>query len=185
MKISTHRIIIVWLIAIIITCITLILYPYIPGIYFNAKHQLIRQKTNQIESINDIKHPSGHRLVIPAIDVDSAIIEGDEVAVLDNQEGVWLQAGHVGTTSVVIAGHRFKYLPPNTTTFYNLNKLKNGDTLAIYWDGSKYLYAVDSVFEVSKDDISILNPTSDRALMIYTCSDETLLKRIVVKAIPN
>jgi LPXTG-site transpeptidase (sortase) family protein len=185
LKLTKNRIIEIILVIIILISLLFILLPILPRVFYNVEHFTVKRNVDQTKILESEKIPDGRRLVIHLIDVDSQIVEGDEVGVLDNQEGVWLQAGQVGTTSVVIAGHRFKYLPPNRTTLYNLDKLKNGDALAIYWDGVKYLYTVDSIFEVSKDDISILNPTNDGALIIYTCSDETLLKRIVVKAIPN
>jgi LPXTG-site transpeptidase (sortase) family protein len=184
-RLNKYRIIEIILGLIILISMAFIISPFLPGVVYNVEHLTIKRNINQANEIRDEKIPDGRRLVIPLIDVDSQIVEGDEVGVLDSQEGVWLQAGQVGTTSVVIAGHRFKYLPPNRTTLYNLDKLKVDDLIAIYWDGQKYIYTVKSQYEVDKDDISILNPTDDNALIIYTCVDDSFQKRLVVKALPT
>ena len=183
-RLNKYRIIEIILVIIIIISLLFILLPILPRLFYNVEHFTVKRNVDQTKILESEKIPDSRRLVIPLIDVDSQIVEGDEVGVLDSQEGVWLQAGQVGTTSVVIAGHRFKYLPPNRTTLYNLDKLKEDDLIAIYWDGQKYIYAVKSQYEVSKDDISILNPTDDNALIIYTCVDDSLQKRLVVKALP-
>jgi LPXTG-site transpeptidase (sortase) family protein len=130
----------------------------------------------------------GNRLIIPKIKVDAPIVEGAEAdAAMDR--GAWLmpQGARPDRTAgnIVITGHRFKYLPPNNTTFYLFHKLKPGDLVAIEWEGVRYDFAVKSIKTVDKTDLSILDPTEKKTLTLFTCepifSQE---KRLVIKADP-
>ncbi len=84
----------------------------------------------------------------------------------------------------MIAGHRFQYLPPNTHTFYNLDKLKIGDKLKVFWNGIEFTYEVFKTFEVFPNEVWIRNPEgNEKELTLYTCTPiYTSEKRLVVKA---
>jgi len=71
--------------------------------------------------------------------------------------------------------------------FYLLGKLKNGDEIYVYYKGTKYIYSVDDVRVVSKDDTYYLGKTSDKnTLTLQTCYPPgTTLKRLIVIAILN
>ena len=58
----------------------------------------------------------------------------------------------------MIAGHRFKYLPPNQSTFYNLDKLQAGDPIVIWWQSQRYEYRMVRSQVVGRDAVEILNP---------------------------
>jgi LPXTG-site transpeptidase (sortase) family protein len=127
----------------------------------------------------------GNWLLIPEIGVITPIVEGQDIGVLDRQTGVWHQTGRPGQGNLVIAGHRFKYLPPNQTTFYNLDRLEPGDNIALWWSGQHRVYRVVRSFTVGRDATEILNPTSTQQLTLYTCTDLAASRRLVVIARPN
>lgn len=134
------------------------------------------------------KPPQSGRLVIPSIGVDAEILECSTLDILDKYEGVWREPNSgnpmLSESNMVIAGHRFQYLPPNRTTFYYLDRIKNGEKILVYWDGSPKLFEVTSVQTISpyNSTVRAIQPGAN-ILTIYTChpigSDA---ERIVVQA---
>ena len=68
--------------------------------------------------------------------------------------------------------------------FYLLGKLKKGDEIVLFFEGSKYTYSVSEVKVVSKDDSFYLGKLSnEKTLTLQTCYPPgTTLKRLVVIA---
>ncbi len=131
--------------------------------------------------------PTENRLVIPRIQVDSEILESETLDILDQQEGVWREpftATPDNIGNMVIAGHRFQYLPPNTSTFYNLDQMQIDDKIMIIWNQKILIYKVHSVYEVTPDRVDIRNNSEfEHELTLYTCTPiYTSLNRLVVKA---
>lgn len=128
--------------------------------------------------------PEGNRIVIPAIQVNSEILEGDDISILNNGQS-WRRpktsSPEKGGNTVVV-GHRFFQQGKNT--FYHLNKLTPGETVILFWDGDEYEYVVKEVFETTPENISIENNTSEKLLTLYTCSGLSAEKRFVVQAVP-
>lgn len=137
------------------------------------------------ETQSEAPYAEGNRLFIPQINVDAEIIEGEDIDVLRSKEGVW----HDPTTgdpelggNMVLAGHRFQYLPPNTHTFYHLDKLKISELIKVYWQGKEYVYEISKIFEVLPEEVWIKSETPNE-LTLYTCTPLfTSEKRLVVKA---
>lgn len=136
---------------------------------------------------------TNNRLVIPKIAVDTPVVEGSNLDVLLREEGAWREPESTKPTengNMVIAGHRFQYLPPNTSTFYNLNKVGNGDKILVYWkeDGKNldFVYEVYETLTVNPEDTFVRNfdPKNNKEITLYTCGPEVGAdtKRIVVKA---
>lgn len=128
-----------------------------------------------------------NRIVIPLINVNSPLIEGND-SVSPLSRGAWLlpqgsRPGEGGNT--IITAHRFKYLPPHNLTFYLLDELNPGNRIIIYCDKKKYIYKVEKSFVVEADNLSILAPASEEKLTLFTChplfSDK---QRLVVVARP-
>lgn len=121
----------------------------------------------------DPKITKESRLKIPSIGVDTAIQE----ATADNFEdalrkGPW-RVSDFGTPSersapTILAAHRYGYLVWTNTfrrknSFYNLPKLKVGDTVEVYWKQRRYIY---EVYGQDKGD-KITDYSAD--LILYTC----------------
>ncbi len=113
----------------------------------------------------------GNRLVISKIGVDIPIVDSQNSAWALNR-GAW-RLPETSTPpaggNTAIAGHRFKYLPPNNLTFYLLDKLVIGDGLAIVWEGKKYVYRVTGSKIVLPTEVSVLAPTEKPTLTLITC----------------
>ena len=83
----------------------------------------------------------------------------------------------------IIIGHRFQYLPPAKNTFFNLDKVKIGDSINIVQDEGSYTYIVTDIQIVEPNDISILQQTDDYRLTLITCTPLwTSSQRLVITA---
>lgn len=159
----------------------LVLYPLLPGIKYQVQKQL-----GSFSNTAAVAAPAtdGNRLIIPKIGVSTAILEGPTLAILNKHDGVWHQTGTI-TDNFVVAGHRFKYLPPNTSTFYNLGEIEVGDTILVDWYGIRHIYTVSETKRIDQNDTSILKPTGTSEVTVYTCYDKRQTQRIVVIAKPQ
>lgn len=82
-------------------------------------------------------------------------------------------------TNTVIYGHNKKYL------FGSLVSLKTGDKIFIQSeDGIQHQYIVEETKTVSPNEISVVLPTDEERLTVYTCTGFLDSKRFVVRAKP-
>ena len=161
-------------------------YPFVVGWSLNSEASnvvaphVIRPASND----DTVKLTDEKRLLIPSIGVDSPIIEGADDSALNR--GSWLIPGtstpdQGGNT--VISGHRFKYLPPNNTTFYLLDKLQPGDDIQVQWNEKLYHYRVTNSRDVQPEQVEILDNTTDARLTLFTCTPIlSTARRLVVTA---
>lgn len=166
--------------------IYLLLSPFQPAITFWGKQHTgtVKALSNTI-SQKQAKHapyPADDRLVVPAMALDEQIYEGDSASILN--KGLWRRPrtstpDNGGNT--VIVGHRFTY--HNSAVFYDLDKVKVGDTIAVYWNQKRYSYTVDSIFIVTPDQVTIEANSGKPMLTLYTCTPLWTSKlRLVVQA---
>lgn len=162
----------------IIYLIAMPIWPALQYRYFQenpADAQDIKKVESQTaDLINHLpvakKNVSPNRLIITKIGVNAPIVESKNPAALN--QGAWRvpesstpdQGGNT-----VITGHRFKYLPPNNLTFYLLDKLEINDLIALRWQNQAYYYRVKETKIVPATEISILEPTAEPTLTLYTC----------------
>jgi len=130
--------------------------------------ELVKTETEKIVVKDKLK---GNYLVIPKIKVKVPIVQGKNADQALNK-GAWLlpdgsQPEKGGNT--IISGHRFKYLPPSNQTFYLLDKLSKGDLLTVFWQGKQYLYQVERTEVVEPENLSILAPSQESILTLFTC----------------
>ena len=138
-----------------------------------------------------IVNPEYKQLVIKKIGVDMPIVvtgkEYNEKDAYDAlNKGAWLYT----TTSTpdkgsntVLAGHRYKYLPPASNTFYFLDKISRGDEISIYWQGREYQYRVSDTQIVPPEDLSVLEPSTTPTLTLITCTPLfTIKNRLIITA---
>jgi sortase A len=86
---------------------------------------------------------------------------------------------------VYLAGHRLGF--PNTGSrlvFYNLDKLKDGDSIVLEDSlGYAYEYRVSEVFVVEPDADWVVDPVRGRDMVtLQTCTFPDLLNRLIVRA---
>ncbi|HEX2850805.1 MAG TPA: class E sortase [Acidimicrobiales bacterium] len=122
------------------------------------------------------------RIQIPAIGVDTVVVEGTSASALRAGAGHYpgtplpCEAGNVG-----IAGHRTTYGKP----FNQLDRLKNGDVIILTTPIGTCTYEVSTEpFVVTPDDFSVVaNDPSVHMLTLTTCHPKgSAAKRLVVKA---
>lgn len=159
----------------------LVIYPIIPRLRYHFLYE--GKETYPYESelvANDDDGPSRkeipaeNRLVIPAISVDMPIVEGSSDKVLDL--GVWHRpgTGTPGNGNMVLTGHRvgYAFLPDdvkNSTSFYNLDKLKEGDFVIVYWGQQEYDYEITGFEIVDPDMMEVESQSVGERLTLYTC----------------
>lgn len=141
------------------------------------------KQTVELLSATDSQQPSdkqgkqavspglGNRLLIGKIGVDTPIIDSTSETYGLNH-GAWRYPGSSTPDqggNTVLTGHRFKYLPPNNLTFYLFDQLQSGDLIAVKWQGQDYYYRVRGSKIVEPTDLSVLAPSSQPILTMFTC----------------
>jgi sortase A len=106
------------------------------------------------------------RLVMPSIDVDVQVVEGDDWEQLKKGAGHHIGSANPGERgNCFISGHNdiygeiFRYLP----------EVQVGDEITIYAGEQPYRYAVRATRIVEPDDVSVMYPTSAPILTLLTC----------------
>ncbi|MCA9380405.1 sortase [Candidatus Dojkabacteria bacterium] len=128
--------------------------------------------------------PKENRVVIPAINVDAEILEGETIDVL-NEGQAWrrpLTSSPEKSGNTVVVGHR--YFGQGKNTFYHLNKLTSGEEIIVFWEEKEYKYKIERVYETNPEDISVEASTNEDILTLYTCSGLSAEKRLIVVAKP-
>lgn len=115
--------------------------------------------------------PKDNRLIIPAMDLNAAIVQGTSPRVLDTG-GAWLRPNgstpdHGGNT--VMAGHRLTYTNPRGV-FYFLDKVQVGDPIEVDWHGVAYIYKTTTIEIVPPQDTAVEAATTNAQLTLYTCT---------------
>lgn len=133
-------------------------------------------------------YPKNAFIAIDKIEVFAPIFEGGE----DSSEwilekGVWhypdtADFGDKG--NAVVFGHRFRYMPPSSLSFYLLDKLSFGDEIKINKGEKEYTYKVIDSTVLESYDWSISDQDySKRLLTLVTCTPRfTTSKRLVITA---
>jgi sortase A len=160
--------------------------PFMPGIIFHIQQkQGIQRKLQQAITMPRASSVTitGNRLVIPTMLLNAPINEGTQTAALS--KGLWRIPSSSTPNkggNTVIAGHRFTYTNPEGA-FYNLDKVRVGDEIGVFWQSNRYLYTVTDTEVVPPTDVSIQSPSSNSELTLYTCTPLWLPKnRLVVIA---
>jgi LPXTG-site transpeptidase (sortase) family protein len=176
-------------IVVFVFALYLIVWPFLPKLEFWWK-SLTHSDPPLVKVIKSNKPneaiPDDNTLVIPSIHLQKTIYDGLPYPSL--AKGVW-HSSHSSTpdrgSNTVMAGHRFTYngLQRGSSTFYDLDKVKKGDDIVVYWQHKRYNYKVSDTFVVAPSQTSIENPSSQPEITLYTCTPLwTSLNRLVVQA---
>jgi sortase A len=102
-------------------------------------------------------------LRVPKIRLDVAVLTGTDDRTLDRSVGHIEGTAQPGTEgNVGIAGHRDGF-------FRGLKDLVTGDLIELDTVQGTTAYRVERTWVVSPEDVSVLDPTSTRALTLVTC----------------
>ncbi len=106
------------------------------------------------------------RIVIPSIDVDTVIVEGDTWEDLKKGVGHHASTANAGEKgNAVYSGHDDVY----GEVFRRLEELKPGDVITVYAGIHLYRYEVKRIRVVSPKETGVLAATSDATLTLITC----------------
>lgn len=117
-------------------------------------------------------------LNIPKLDLEIGIVQGVEINDIKYNVGHFPDSAMPGEKgNFAIAGHRVSYFGE---PFKEIEKLKKGDKVYVTYNGHKYTYEVEEMYEVTPDQTESLKQTEDATITIVTCTIGAK-KRIIVK----
>ena len=164
----------------------LLLAPFLPAVIFKIRQYWGFNTPAYTQSISNSTAPKYNRLIIPAIGLDTAMLEGQDESTVNN--GVWHrpQSGDPLTGgNMVLVGHRFRYYGDGSQVFYHLDKVKTGDKITVAWKQKLYTYKVETKKVVEPTETSIEANSLLPKLTIYTCTPIwTNKQRLVLVASP-
>lgn len=119
------------------------------------------------------------RLRIPAVNLDSGVAEGVDLASLGSAVGHWPGTALPGEPgNMVLAGHRTTHGAP----FRRLDELKVGDEAYIGPAGATVTYRVTGTEVVSPDRLDVARPTTGATATLFACHPPgSARQRIVVR----
>lgn len=131
---------------------------------------------------------TSYLISIPSLKVKDAVVKVGNMDLKKNliQYPQTALPGQLGNP--VIFGHSVlpQFFNPKSylTIFSTLYRLKPGDEIYVDFDNVNYIYKVEEMYEVSANDLSVLEQRFDsKYLTLVTCSPPgTVLRRLVVKA---
>jgi sortase A len=119
----------------------------------------------------------GNRLYIPKINVDVAIVSGNDSGALE--KGAWHRKPENGDPikggNFVLSAHRFVMdITPQGTAikspFYNIGNLTKGDRVFVDYQNKRYQYEIVEKYTVKPDGVEVEAPTKDPQLTLYSCT---------------
>ncbi len=170
---------------IVVMALYILLLPILPAVSWWVRHDapvVSSPRKATVQQVRSEDIPADNTLVIPSIGVREKVLEGESVYTVD--KGIWHRPRSSSPdkmSNTVLVGHRFTY--HNTPPFYNLDKVRVGDEIGLYWNGKAYTYKVAAIKVVDPQDVSIEQPTANSILTLYTCTPLwTSKQRLVVQA---
>jgi len=133
-------------------------------------------------------------LLIPSLDINAPVIanvDGSDKKAYDKalEGGVAQLQGSSKPgegSNIFIFGHSSFYwwsLGNYKKIFANLDKLKEGDEITLWYNKKEYKYEVTETKIVSPDEVDVLKPTEKEQVSLMTCwPPNTTLKRLIVIA---
>jgi sortase A len=120
------------------------------------------------------------RLRIPAIDVNSVLVDGTDAQSLRKGPGFFPEGPYPGARgTTAIAGHRTTYSAP----FRNVDELKRGNRIVVEMPYGRFTYRVERLRIVTPDSLWVIRRTSYDRLVLSACHPlYSAAKRIVVFA---
>ena len=107
------------------------------------------------------------RIVIPAINIDWPVVEGDSWEELKQGIGHRVGSANPGERgNLVLSGHDDVYGEP----FRDLEKLTVGKDVLVYAGGASFRYIIKAKRVVAPTDLSVLAPLKDPIVTLVTCT---------------
>lgn len=128
---------------------------------------LIKEDIEEVNTAREDYHSGMMIINIEKLDVRATVVGGTTVSDLKKGPGLYeiSPLPHEDKGNVLIAGHRTTY----GAWFRHVDKLKEGDTITLEYEGSVYTYSVEDVFIVDKKDWSVTKPLGYSAITLTSC----------------
>jgi LPXTG-site transpeptidase (sortase) family protein len=175
-------------VCLMILALYILAMPFYPGVSLWVKKRFdnlngyVYENNIFVPGGNVKSRPDDNRLLIPSLQINEPVKEGKNLHTIDHG-GTWRRPAtstpEKGGNTVII-GHRYTYR--GNSTFYNLNMLKTGDVVIIYWEGEEYDYKVTDTKVVSPKAGEIEQEGGPERLTLYTCTLWNAKNRLVVTA---
>ena len=165
------------------------LYLVINKINFYKKEKISKndvvQYLNNTSSINYIKISNNKNeykaiLEIPKLKIKRGLYDKSNKANNVNENITLISPNSfdsINTNTLVIAAHSGL---SKISYFHNLKKLQRTDKVYIYYQGSKYVYSINKMYEVDKNGYLEINEDNNPKLYLTTCSEDNTNKQLVV-----
>ena len=165
----------------------LVAYPFATEAW--TDHVVQPRLSSELRRADPVAYRSGHvgvsraltRMQIPALGVDTVVVEGVTVSALRAGAGHYPGTPLPGQPgNAAIAGHRTTYGSP----FRHLDRLTPGDEIAFTTPLGEVRYRVTvAPFVVAPDDTRVVAPTREPMLTLTTCHPlQSSRQRLVVQA---
>lgn len=85
---------------------------------------------------------------------------------------------NIDNGNVILEGHN----GDSSISYFNkLDKLSEFDLAYIYYQGTKYIYSIDKIYDVEKDgDVEVIRDKDKNTLTLITCKSNTQDKQLVL-----
>jgi sortase A len=129
---------------------------------------------------NSLDQEALFRLEIPKLELTTVVVKGTSPTDLKKGPGWYENSVLPGEGNTAIAGHRTMH----GGWFRHVDKLKEKDLILLSYQNREYIYEVEKVFPIAKNDWSVIDPTEHSVLTLTTCHPVGSAKqRLVVRAI--
>jgi len=143
----------------------------LPGSSFPPTSEMPAPYQHLVQGLTPIPIPTpgpeqATRIVIPAIDVDAPVVEGDGWEELKMGVGHHIGSANPGERgNVVVSGHNDVF----GEVFRRLGELGLGDEIIVYAGETPYRYLVKEKRIVQPDEVSVMEPTTKATMTVVTC----------------
>lgn len=143
----------------------------LPGSSFPPTSEMPAPYQHLVQRLTPIPIPTpgpeqATRIVIPAIDVDAPVVEGDGWEELKMGVGHHIDSANPGERgNMVVSGHNDVF----GEVFRHLGELMVGDEIIVYAGENPYRYLVREKRIVQPDEVSVMEPTTKATMTLITC----------------
>lgn len=143
----------------------------LPGSSFPPSSEMPAPYQHLVQGLTPISIPTpgpeqATRIVIPAIDADAPVVEGDGWEELKMGVGHHIGSANPGERgNMVVSGHNDVF----GEVFRHLGGLMPGDEIIVYAGETPYRYLVREKRIVEPDEASVMEPTTEATMALITC----------------
>ena len=106
------------------------------------------------------------RIVLPAINRDASVVQGDTWEQLKRGVGQYLGSGDPGQPgNIVLSAHNDIY----GEIFRDLDQLQPGDEVILYTQAEKFIYTITGTRIVEPTEVSVMAPTISPTITLISC----------------